>query len=156
MLMIFRDVEALDHRGADRAQLIHDDRVPLLPARREPGPRRALSVSDLVGARHQRGRCSVPRPGVTNRVRHGSSMSAAVRIEVSHNSSWVCVSYGARRRMATMTDAVVATGLTKRYGNTLALDGLDLSIPAGEVYGFLGPNGSGKTTTIRCLLGLHR
>jgi ABC-2 type transport system ATP-binding protein len=53
-------------------------------------------------------------------------------------------------------DAVVAHGLTKRYGGTLALDRLDLRVGVGEVYGFLGPNGSGKTTTIRCLLGLHR
>jgi ABC-2 type transport system ATP-binding protein len=49
-----------------------------------------------------------------------------------------------------------AVGLTKRYGTTLALDRLDLTIEAGEVYGFLGPNGAGKTTTIRLLLGLHR
>jgi ABC-2 type transport system ATP-binding protein len=54
------------------------------------------------------------------------------------------------------TDAIVANGLTKRYGDTLALDRLDVRVSAGEVYGFLGPNGSGKTTTIRCLLGLHR
>jgi len=53
-------------------------------------------------------------------------------------------------------DAIVASGLTKRYGNTLALDRLDIRVAPGEVYGFLGPNGSGKTTTIRCLLGLHR
>jgi ABC-2 type transport system ATP-binding protein len=54
-------------------------------------------------------------------------------------------------------DVVVrAEGLTKRYGTTLALDRLDLSIEAGEVYGYLGPNGAGKTTTIRLLLGLHR
>jgi ABC-2 type transport system ATP-binding protein len=53
-------------------------------------------------------------------------------------------------------DAIVAAGLTKRYGDTLALADLDLVVPTGEVYGFLGPNGSGKTTTIRCLLGLHR
>ncbi len=46
--------------------------------------------------------------------------------------------------------------LSKRYGQTLALDGLDLAIEEGEVYGYLGPNGSGKTTTIRLLLGLHR
>ena len=47
-------------------------------------------------------------------------------------------------------------GLTKRYGETLALDSLDLEVAAGEVYGYLGPNGAGKTTTIRLLLGLHR
>ena len=55
-----------------------------------------------------------------------------------------------------MTEAVRTTGLTKRYGSTLALDRLDLHVVPGEVYGFLGPNGSGKTTTIRLLLGLHR
>ncbi len=54
-------------------------------------------------------------------------------------------------------DAAIHTeGLTKRYGSTLALDGLDLNVKTGEVYGYLGPNGSGKTTTIRLLLGLHR
>jgi ABC-2 type transport system ATP-binding protein len=52
-------------------------------------------------------------------------------------------------------------GLRKSYrrlrgGPTLALDGLDLRVPEGGVFGFLGPNGSGKTTTIRCLLGLVR
>ena len=46
--------------------------------------------------------------------------------------------------------------LTKRYGDTLALDALDLKVEEGEVYGYLGPNGAGKTTTIRVLLGLHR
>jgi ABC-2 type transport system ATP-binding protein len=46
--------------------------------------------------------------------------------------------------------------LTKRYGSTLALDALSLTVAQGEVYGYLGPNGSGKTTTIRLLLGLHR
>jgi hypothetical protein len=51
MLMIFSDVETLDNRCADRAQLIHDDRVPLLPAGREPRPRGSLNVSDLIGAR---------------------------------------------------------------------------------------------------------
>ncbi len=46
--------------------------------------------------------------------------------------------------------------LTKRYGDTIALDALDLTVKEGEVYGYLGPNGAGKTTTIRLLLGLHR
>ncbi|MFC9651825.1 MULTISPECIES: ATP-binding cassette domain-containing protein [unclassified Streptomyces] len=52
--------------------------------------------------------------------------------------------------------AVIETrGLTKRYrGGQLAVDRLDLSVPAGSVFGFLGPNGSGKTTTIRMLMGL--
>ncbi|MFJ2744351.1 ABC transporter ATP-binding protein [Streptomyces sp. NPDC087440] len=46
-------------------------------------------------------------------------------------------------------------GLTKRFrGGQLAVDGLDLTVPAGSVFGFLGPNGSGKTTTIRMLMGL--
>ena len=52
--------------------------------------------------------------------------------------------------------AIEAQGLTKRYGATVAVDGLDLAIRPGEVYGCLGPNGAGKTTTIRLLLGLHR
>ncbi len=52
-------------------------------------------------------------------------------------------------------------GLRKEYtrvrgGRTVAVAGLDLSVPEGGVYGFLGPNGAGKTTTIRCLLGLVR
>ena len=51
---------------------------------------------------------------------------------------------------------VETTALTKRYGTTAAVEDLDLSVPAGEVYGFLGPNGAGKTTTLRMLLGLVR
>jgi ABC-2 type transport system ATP-binding protein len=51
--------------------------------------------------------------------------------------------------------AVTTSGLTKRFrGGQLAVDGIDLAVPEGSVYGFLGPNGSGKTTTIRMLLGL--
>ena len=55
-----------------------------------------------------------------------------------------------------MQPAIRTEGLSKRYGRTLALEGLDLTVQEGEVYGYLGPNGSGKTTTIRLLLGLHR
>jgi ABC-2 type transport system ATP-binding protein len=50
--------------------------------------------------------------------------------------------------------AIESSGLTKRFGKLNAVDGIDLAVPAGSVYGFLGPNGSGKTTTIRVLLGL--
>jgi ABC-2 type transport system ATP-binding protein len=55
-----------------------------------------------------------------------------------------------------MIGAIFTQGLSKRYGETLALDALDLTVAPGEVYGYLGPNGAGKTTTIRLLLGLHR
>jgi ABC-2 type transport system ATP-binding protein len=51
---------------------------------------------------------------------------------------------------------VVTNGLTKRYGDRFAVDGVSLTVRAGEVYGFLGPNGAGKTTTLRMLLGLVR
>jgi ABC-2 type transport system ATP-binding protein len=50
--------------------------------------------------------------------------------------------------------AIETRGLTKRFGDMAAVDGIDLAVPAGSVFGFLGPNGSGKTTTIRVLLGL--
>jgi ABC-2 type transport system ATP-binding protein len=52
--------------------------------------------------------------------------------------------------------AIATHGLTKRFGRQTAVDGIDLAVPRGAVYGFLGPNGSGKTTTIRMLLGLVR
>jgi ABC-2 type transport system ATP-binding protein len=55
-----------------------------------------------------------------------------------------------------VTVVIHTEGLIKRYGGTVALDGLNLAVNEGEVYGYLGPNGSGKTTTIRLLLGLHR
>lgn len=52
--------------------------------------------------------------------------------------------------------AVATRGLVKRYGSQPALTGLSMSVPRGVVYGFLGPNGSGKTTTLRLLVGLLR
>lgn len=52
--------------------------------------------------------------------------------------------------------AIDVSGLVKSFGRTRALDGLDLAVRTGEVHGFLGPNGSGKTTTLRILLGLLR
>jgi ABC-2 type transport system ATP-binding protein len=65
---------------------------------------------------------------------------------------------GARDGLDFDPDHALATrGLSKRFSNgQLAVDNLDLVVPAGSVYGFLGPNGSGKTTTIRMLLGLIR
>ncbi len=52
--------------------------------------------------------------------------------------------------------AIATRGLTKRYGKRQALAGIDLDVPRGRIYGFLGPNGSGKTTTLRILVGLIR
>ena len=55
-----------------------------------------------------------------------------------------------------MTLAVETNGLSKHYGHTVALDGLDLEVQEGEVFGYLGPNGAGKSTTISLLLGSIR
>jgi len=62
----------------------------------------------------------------------------------------------ARAKLRLMTAVIEARGLTKTYGAVRALDGLDLSIPKGGVYGVLGPNGAGKSTLFRILLGLIR
>ncbi len=55
-----------------------------------------------------------------------------------------------------MDAPVVTSGLTKRFGRITAVDELDLSVGAGEVFGFLGPNGAGKSTTLRMMVGLVR
>lgn len=57
---------------------------------------------------------------------------------------------------ADSSPVISTTGLTKNFGRTAALAGLDLSVMPGEVHGFLGPNGAGKSTTLRILLGLIR
>ena len=57
-----------------------------------------------------------------------------------------------------MRDAapVEARGLVKRYDDVVAVGGVDLTVQAGDIYGYLGPNGAGKTTSLRMLLGLIR
>jgi ABC-2 type transport system ATP-binding protein len=55
-----------------------------------------------------------------------------------------------------MDAAIEVRGLTKRYGDVVALDGLDLDVPAGSLFGFLGPNGAGKSTTIKILTSLAK
>ena len=55
-----------------------------------------------------------------------------------------------------MAAVIDVQGVVKRFGSTIALDGLDLQVEAGEVHAFLGPNGAGKTTTLRVLLGQLR
>lgn len=54
-----------------------------------------------------------------------------------------------------MAAAVVVDGLRKRYGDKVAVDGVDLRIDEGEIFGILGPNGAGKTTTVECVAGLR-
>ena len=62
-----------------------------------------------------------------------------------------------RRQKATSQTPVVTTeGLTKKYGDRIAVDHVSMTVRRGEVYGFLGPNGAGKTTTLRMMLGLIR
>ena len=53
-------------------------------------------------------------------------------------------------------ESVAATGLVKRFGPTVAVDGISLRVGEGEFFGFLGPNGAGKSTTIKLLCGLLR
>jgi len=53
-----------------------------------------------------------------------------------------------------MQPAIHVKNLTKKYGETLAVDGIDLTIAPGQIYGLLGPNGAGKTTTLRCICTL--
>ncbi len=53
-----------------------------------------------------------------------------------------------------MNNVIEARGLTKRYGRTVAVDNIDLQIPAGKIVGLIGPNGAGKTTALKAILGL--
>src|SRR5436309_7631523 len=58
--------------------------------------------------------------------------------------------------MSDTAEPVVARSLVKRYGDLVAVDHVDLTVEAGDVFGYLGPNGAGKTTSLRMLLGLIR
>ena len=55
---------------------------------------------------------------------------------------------------ATQTPLIHARGLTKRFGDFVAVDAIDFDVAPGESFGFLGPNGAGKTTTLKVLAGL--
>jgi ABC-2 type transport system ATP-binding protein len=68
-----------------------------------------------------------------------------------------CAASPSRSPTTARDDVVVRTeGLTKSFGDVVAVDHLDLELHRGEVFGYLGPNGAGKTTTLRLLLGLLR
>ncbi len=55
-----------------------------------------------------------------------------------------------------MDTAIQVQDLRKRYGDTIAADGVTFTVAAGEIFGLLGPNGAGKTTTVECLIGLRQ
>src|SRR5210317_1113857 len=59
-----------------------------------------------------------------------------------------------KRRRHLMTNVIEARGLTKRYKRTIAVDNIDLQIPAGRIVGLIGPNGAGKTSALKAILGL--
>src|SRR5262249_49335651 len=84
--------------------------------------------------------------GVDGSRYRGRARRASMDRAVSHVMAW----QGASRA----THAVDVRGLTKRFGDRTVVDGISLRIRAGEITGFLGPNGSGKTPTIRMICGL--
>ena len=68
-----------------------------------------------------------------------------------------CIAYGVLAMAYSVPDLAISTnGLVKRFGSTVALDGLDPAVPSGTVCGLLGPNGAGKTTAVRVLATLLR
>ena len=55
-----------------------------------------------------------------------------------------------------MPNAIELSQVTKRFGKQVAVDSIDVSVPEGSIYGFIGPNGSGKTTTLRMILRIYQ
>jgi ABC-type multidrug transport system ATPase subunit len=130
---------APDRTMADRAAL---RKIWGRPAKREPdnsAPDRA--VSDGAAS----DRAASDRAAPDGAVSDGAAPQTADRWSPPLEPGWPA---------APDDLALASKGLTKRYGRQLAVDGIDLAVPVGSIYGFLGPNGSGKTTTIRLLLGL--
>jgi ABC-2 type transport system ATP-binding protein len=93
------------------------------------------------------GRPSAVDPGRSSAVSGGSPVAstAAVGSQQTDGSP-----------QPTVSPAIHAIGLSKRFGDTIAVDSLSLTVQRGEVFGFLGPNGAGKTTMVKLLLGLAR
>ena len=148
-----RDAAAgLEGRVRSQAGADHSGRRPAEGQRaadaRRPGDRRRLS------AQHQRRRRR--RRSERQLSRHRADLDAVGRRRHRRHPHRAAGAGGRGRpvRPAMSEPIIRAEALTKRYGSALAVDGLDLTVEAGEVFGLLGPNGAGKTTTILMLLGL--
>ena len=83
-----------------------------------------------------------------------SSLRIHPHARVLHGSKRCCGAGADSLEPVTGSPAIVASGLTRAFGNNIAVDGIDLQIESGEIYGFLGPNGAGKSTTVRMLTTL--
>ena len=82
------------------------------------------------------------------------SLRASAAVEPTRSPGVASRESASTKESAATPIAVRTAGLTRRFGDQVAVDAVDLVVPQGAIYGFLGPNGSGKTTTIRVLLGL--
>src|SRR5262249_6309371 len=124
-----------------------------------PRSRRAGVRRDPAWGRHVRPRSGAGPPGAGALAASGRTGAQAAR----RGASLRCVVGGAaacgRKRAGSkdhMNDAIQLERLRYRAGKAFEIKDLDLHVPMGSIYGFLGPNGSGKTTTIRLILGLVR
>lgn len=129
----------------------------------------ALAAPDVIDATVQGASVRVvvsagappPLRGVLAQINQQPIVPAAPRLE----DAFIAALGGARLPPSPLTEAyrdiaerdapmIVADGLTRRFGNFTAVDGISLSVRQGEIFGLLGPNGAGKTTTFRMLCGL--
>lgn len=97
----------------------------------------------------------VPGPDVVGSELISSELPGSEVLSEGLAEAWPVAAAGPDAVGSSSTRAIATRGLTKRFrSGQVAVNALDLTVPQGAVYGFLGPNGSGKTTTIRMLLGL--